>query len=258
MHIMLGTLKRSTDAKRLNEIVNHPKVHPWVSVNGEPLDLSATLESADIYALLGSMGGVTFHRLQPGLFDAHTHILPDGRGQWGLAMVEAALHWLFTRTEAVEVMTRCPKGNLAAKALARAIGGTCEFINPHGWVKDNQPIPADIYALRIQDWMRRAPGLVERGRWFHDRLKAELAMHGRTEPPHPEDGTHDRYVGAACEMIFGGAAPKGILFYNRWAVMAGYVPIAIAAVNPLTIDIGSALLVMRDDDFWVPSVTPLS
>jgi len=30
--------------------------------------------------------------------------------------------WLFTHTDAMEVVARCPKGNLAAKALARAVG----------------------------------------------------------------------------------------------------------------------------------------
>ena len=64
------------------------------------------------------------------------------RGEWALACVQACLHFLFTRTEAIEIMTRCPHGNLAAKALARAIHGSFEFTNSAGWVKGGKPIPA--------------------------------------------------------------------------------------------------------------------
>lgn len=251
LHAMLASIERQTDARQLNAIVNHPAVLPWVGMGAgqERLDLSEAIQSPDVVCLLGVYGGVTFHRLQPGLWEAHTHMLLEGRGQWALACVQACLHYLFTRSEAVEIMTRCPKGNLAATALAKAIHGVFEFTNPAGWIKDGKPISADIYRLTIQDWIRTAPGLVERGQWFHERLDAEMARLNMEAPRHPDDSEHDRQVGLACEMAMAGLPLKGAVFYNRYAVMGGYLPMVVMATDPVEIDIGTAHLRMVGEDF---------
>ena len=256
LHAMLSMLEMQMDAGRLNEILNHPDVHPWVANRDEPLDMSEAVGRPGVIVLLAKHGGVLFHMHQPGLWEAHTQILPKGRGEWGKVAVEACLHWMFCRTDAMEIVTRCPQGNIAAKALARAIGGTFQFTNSLGWIKDGKPIPADIYSLNVVDWMRRAPGLVERGQWFHRRLDDEFKTFHQAPPPHAEDGVHDRYVGAACEMYLGDQPAKATVLYNRWAIMAGYLPITVASLVPLTIDIGTALLVVRDDDLKVMAVAP--
>lgn len=257
LHAMLASIAVQKDAKRLNEIVNHPEVYPWVGFGKGPLDLSEAIASEDVICLLGKFGGIVFHRLQPGLYEAHTQILPAGRGEWGLAMVQAALHWLFTRTEAVEIMTRCPLGNLAAKALARAIHGKYEFTNPAGWLRDGKPIPADIYALRIQDWLKTAPGLIERGQWFHKRLDSEMRRLGIAEPQHADDAEHDRQVGLACEMVLSGMPLKAAVFYNRWSCMAGYAPLSVVSLDPLELDIQSCRLVVRGGDFIAIPTQPV-
>jgi len=250
MHEMLSGIVCAKDARRLNEIVNHASVLPWVkgSLDG-PLDLSVPVADRRNVTLLGEHGAVLFHWHQPGLYEAHTQVLPEGRGGWTLSFVRAALHWLFTRTEATEILTKCPRGNVAAKALARSIHGAFDFTNHHGWFRDGILIPTDIYSLKVQDWVRQAPGLVERGRWFHERLEEEFALHAIQEPPHPDDEAHDRYVGAACEMLLGGQPEKGVAFYNRWAVMAGYEQVKIVMNDPLTVDIKTAVIRVSERDF---------
>jgi hypothetical protein len=57
------------------------------------------------------------------------------------------------------IMTRVPKGNLGALALVRAIKGVYEFTNPRGWVMDGDPVPAEIYSMQAQNWIRDADGL---------------------------------------------------------------------------------------------------
>lgn len=245
-------LQRQHDAAHINEIVNDPSVYPWVSGRHTgPLDVSPLIADGRNVALFGEHGGVIFVAHQPGLYEAHTQVLPAGRGRWTFDTVNAALHWMFTRSDAIEIMTRCPHGNLGAKALARAIHGELEFTNPRGWTKDGNAIPADIYSLDIQRWMKTAPGLPERGRWFHDRLEAEYAGLGKAPDLHADDETHDRYVGAAVDMMLGGQPHKGVVFYNRWAVMADYATVGIVTETPLVIDIRDALLCVRDNDFWV-------
>jgi hypothetical protein len=238
-----------TDAAHVNRILNDGSVLPYVSKNGEPLDITEALGSPDFYALFGRLGGQIYERKQPGLFEAHSTFLKEGRGAWALAVTNATLAWMFTHTEAVEILTRCP--TLGAKALAKSIGGQHVFTLPEGWVKDGRPIPADVFSLSVQGWMKSAPSLVERGRWFHDRLQSEFDHLGIQEPQHDDSDLHDRYVGAAVEMCFGGQAQKACVFYNRVASLAGWHPISVVDFNPLAIDIGSAILVMRGDDFIV-------
>lgn len=251
---MQVAIERHTDARHLNTILNDPDVYPWVKgENKGKLDFAPYLEhpeiSKDFYVLLGEYGGQIFQRLQPGQFEVHSQFTKRGRGEWSLEATRKALHWMFTRTEAVEIMTKCPKGNPAAAALAKAIGGEFEFVNPRGWVLDGKPVPVDVYSLSIQDWIRNAPGLVEKGQWFHKRLDAELAKHGVKDQSHPDDLVHDRHVGAAVSMFFGGQPLKGAIFYNRFATLGGYVPIQITQFEPLAVDIGTTILVMGENDF---------
>ena len=258
VHAMMGMLEVQRDARKLNLILAHPDIHAWVAPRSDTaLDMAEAIADPRVICLLGKHGGVLFHQHQPGLYEAHTQILPEGRGAWGLDCVRACLMWMFTRADAMEIITRCPKGNLAATALARAVGGTRILTNANGWIKDGVPIPADYYSLKVEDWMRLAPGLEERGAWFHERLEAELATFDRAPHRHPDDTVHDRYVGAACEMFFGGQPAKARVLYNRFAVMAGYLPLEIVNMSPLAVDISSALLVMGDGDFRVVSVAPL-
>ncbi len=254
VHAMMDTLELQNDAKRLNVIVNHPEVYPWVrGFHKSALDLTEALAQGNKICLLGKHGGLLFHLLQPGLYEVHTQILPEGRGAWALDCVRACLLWMFSRTDAVEIITRCPHGNLAAKAMARSVGLKHQFTNPQGWVMDDKAVPSDIYSLTIQDWMRTSSGLVERGQWFHHCLDAQLEKVGRTDLKHPDDVDHDRYVGAACEMVFGGQPLKAEAFYARFAMMAGYLPMRVASLAPMRIDIGTALLEVRNDDFALVS-----
>lgn len=255
VHEMMDELERQHGAQRINRIVNDPSIYPHVKGYATgPLDLSAGVANPANVCLLGEHGGVLFEQMAPAVFEAHTQVLPKGRGAWTVTMVQAALMWMFARTPAVEIFTRVPKGNDAALGLVRAVHGVRQFTRKRGWVVDLDEVPADIYALDVKEWMRRAPGLEERGRWFHARLEQEYARHGRTEPPHDDDPVHDRYVGAACEMILSGHAQKGVVLYNRWAVMAGYQPVQIMSLNPVTINIRDAVIIIRGDDFWVPSI----
>jgi hypothetical protein len=248
-------LTRETDAHVLNRIANDPSIYEFVrGYQQGRLDLTEALRKPQNVLLSAEHGCILFDCWMPGLYEAHTTVLPAGRGAWTLDMVNSALRFMFCGTDAIEIFTRVPKGNLAARALAGAIHGTFEFRRKGGWVKDNDPIPADIFSLDFKQWGRTAPGLQERGVWFHHRLESEYARFGRVEPPHEDDAVHDRHVGAAIEMIFGGQPDKGVLLYNRWAMMAGYQPVSIVVRNPLTINIRDALIIVRGGDFWVASL----
>ena len=255
-HTSLLGVTRQFDAKRLNEIINDPSVLPWVrgGVDG-PIDMTFAVQNPANILLVGEHGAMLLIQLQPGLFECHTQVLPVGRGQWAVDFANSCVFWTFTRSQCFELVTKCPHGNLPARALARCVGGKKLFTNPRGWTKDGKTIPADIFGITIQDWLLTAEGLEERGHWFHERLMAEYRKLGRNEPPHPDDATHDRYVGMACEMFLGGQAQKAVIMYSRWALMADYAPIELLSLDPVAINIHDAVLVMRKNDFYVSTLT---
>lgn len=242
-------IERQFDAEKLNAIVNDAAVYPAFAgyVDG-PIDLTALAIDPANFLLVGEQAALFFVLLQPGLYEVHSQCLPEGRGSWMLEFTHGCLKRFFCETDAVELLTRCPKGNVAARALAKRVGMELDFTNPKGWVKDREPIPADIFSLTIQDWMRGAPDLVSRGTWFRKRLEHEA----RKKLDEPGE-SYDRFVGAALEMVFGGQPDKGVVFWNRWAFLSDHNPVSIVVREPLTIDIGDALLVIKDEDFWIAS-----
>lgn len=257
LHETLSHVYRATNARKINEIVNHPKVLPFVQGGTTPpLDLTPAVGNPNNVLLMGEFGGVFFVPHWAGFYEAHSQCLPEGRGQWMADFARAAVYWMFTRTDCYEIQTRCP--TLASRALARHLGWSKEFTNPTGWTIGDRVVPADIYAVRLFDWWKTAPGLAERGEWFHKRLNEEYTRLTGAAPKHgADDGSHDRMTGLVTEMILNGQPNKAVLVYRRWAQLADHPPIRVMQYDPLTIDIhGAILIVQGDDDFFVASVLP--
>lgn len=262
VHSMLARIHRAgpEDVERVNAIANHEAVLPTISAGLESLDVGPLVADPRNAIILGEHGFMVFTPGKPAnmIYEAHTSVLPEGRGPWTVLFVRACLHWIFTKTAIIEIFTRCPHlANLGStKRLAEAIGGTFMFTSELGYAHQNGMIPADIYSLSILEWVRTAPGLEQRGEWFHKRLELEYERLGRREPNHPDDEAHDRYVGTACEMIFAGNIEKGVQIYNRFATMSQYAPLLVMNQEPLMLDIQDAHIIVRNEDFYVHSLKP--
>lgn len=236
-------IERHKTAGRINEILNDPAVRPWVADAAEGvLDITAAVANSDNVLLMGEHGGCMFLKIMPGVYETHTQVLPAGRGEWVSEMTRSCAHFMFTRTDAYELLTRVPQFHRAAKAATVRSGGRYEFTRPaecrfRGRIQD-----VDIYGMRVQDWLVDAPGLIERGRWFHAQLHAEAKRLGITEPPHEDDENHNRYVGAAIEMAFGGQIAKAVTIYNRWALVSRHATISMISADPPTIKMDIGLL----------------
>lgn len=254
LHRMVGTIERHTDAKRLNEIVNDPSVYPEVRgpVEGR-LDLSKIVEDPGTILLVGEHGALLFQQLEGALYEVHSQCLPAGRGEWMLSFTQACLHLLFVCSPAMELLTRCPHGNFPAEALAKRAGMRLAFTNPKGWVKNDEVIPARIYALNVQDWWVNAPGLEERGAWFRAELDADYERR-QVEHEWPDNPLYDRVLGLALEMLIGEQAHKGLFLYSRWARMSDLPPLDVALADPPTLDLGDAFVVVRPWSAWIASL----
>jgi hypothetical protein len=172
--------------------------------------------------------------MQAGVFEVHTHVLPEGRGEWSDLFIQAGIRWMFTHTEAFEIMTRVPRGHLSAKALTVRSGMSYEFTADHPYQFKGENVAVDIYSLRLQDWAAHGPELEETGRWLHQRFAEEgerLGLVGEWQGPAKAEGvrwgplhddmpSHNRYVGLAYHMAAGGNPARGVLMYNRWALIS--------------------------------------
>lgn len=247
---------RCYDATKINEVLNDPSIRPDVADLADgPIDVSKIIENHDNLCLMGEHGGVMLFRVQPGVYEVHTQIRPAGRGKWAVKFIRAAQRYLFTHTDAFEVMTRIPRAHIGARSLAIISGMTLEFSVDDGcrWRGDVQP--CDIYSFRIQDWIKRADELIEIGQWFHDRLFSEAQRLGVTDPPHEDDPVHDRYVGASVEMARAGQIEKCVNFYNRWCIAARHQMITLVSRDPPTIHMDLGLLTFRNGDIEVQRQT---
>jgi hypothetical protein len=234
---------RETDATRLNAVVNDPAVRPFVDELGAGvLDLSVQVANPANVLLMGEHGGCLFFGIGPGVMEVHTVALKSGRGAWVRDFVRAVVHWMFTRTGAYEIVTRIPSRHFGAIRAAEWAGMRYEYrlseaVRFCGKVDDIL-----VYALRVQDWVLRAPLIEDVGREFHDGLTAWAKTQGIAERPHGDLPAHNRFVGAALEMVRSGQAVKGVLLYNLSAAVMRKPRVTlmfpVGEVPEIMIDIG--------------------
>lgn len=245
-------LERHSNAQRANELANHPSIFPYIQGHSNgAFDLTETIKNPKNICLVGEYGSVLFLHYQPGIYGFHTNVLPEGRGEWMVKGSEFAFNWMFTKTDAYELMTQCPRGNVAAKAGARAVGCSNVFITRPLWPVNGNLVEIEVYSLLIQHWIKTAKNISQSGKWFHEDLENQCKALGKNTGIHPEDDEHNRYVGATVEMIRSGYVLKAISFYNRWAILAGYKLVNLLSLEPLVIDIGDCKLQIEENGFKV-------
>lgn len=242
-------LHREKDATRINEILNHPKIRPWVADAKEGvIDIQSQLDNGRNILLMGEHGGILFLNVLPGVYEAHTQVLPEHRGAWTDNLTHSAIYWMFTKTDCYELITRVPKPHIPARAAAVRSGGKYEFTRHDGCIFRGKQTPVDIFTIRIQDWCISGSFLEKAGQWFHDRLNAEAARNGINENPHEDDANHNFVVGAVFGMIIGGQLNKAINIYNRWALISRHAAIALSSINPPVIHMDIGYLTLKNGD----------
>jgi hypothetical protein len=206
------------------------------------LDLTAAVHDPRNVLLSSQHGCLIFARLSPGIYEVHSAVLPEGRGRWAADFARACLHWMFTRTDALEIVTKCPRGNLAARTLALHVGMKPAFVVPDAWEIKGRKVDCEIMSLPLQSWLVTAPGLVERGDW----VAAQMAS-SNVRLTARDDQEARRQVGLAFEMFLSGQIHKGVVFLGRWARMAGYGTAEVVSERPAALAFPGATVVMQDN-----------
>jgi hypothetical protein len=241
-------IRRTLDARRLNAVANHPDVRPWIGGAGA-LDLQPLVGDPANVAIEAEHGGWVFVKHEPGTYELHTLFAPEGRGRRCLAAWREAERFMFTATDAREIVTRVPAHNAGADFAARLCGFAERFRRRDAFLTpDGGLVDVSYQARTIDDWWPRDPEALKAGEVFHAQIECAKVEADSALPDHPEDAAHDRAAGAACLMIAARNPRKGAWFYNRWARLAGYPPIAIVGEAPLVIDVGAGVIVQVIDE----------
>src|SRR5262249_35249516 len=152
--------------------------------------------------LVGEHGGTFCLKLMPGVYEVHTQALPSGRGKWIYDFVKAGSEYMFTHTDAFEIVTRVPAGHIAARRLASTAGMWQEFVRRNECLWRGEKQDVELLSFRIQDWAaRQHPKLEAKGREFHDFLHDEAKRIGITKQAHEDDPNHNKYVGITLAMM---------------------------------------------------------
>lgn len=229
-------MQRTFDAERIDALAK--KLWNIVAQDNQPFrSLASMLCDQRNIALECDAGVFLGLHLEFGTYEVHT-LFERGAGR----IAKQAARWMFTHTDCVELYTRVPQCNPLAKRLAENAGFRLQFTGRE-WLSGGVKYPVDFYSYRIEDWILDDDTLPEVGASFH----AQLDSLG-VEKDHGHDAVHDRYVGAAISMIQGSQVRKGIVYYNRWARFYGAHPITLIHENPVTVDIGTAVLFLRGNE----------
>lgn len=247
-------VRRSLDAAEINPVLNDPSVFPYVSTLGiERLDVSDFVADQRNVLLMGEGGGILALWQEPGIYEIHTAFLTDESSRetradsYVLNFSLAAYRWMFAHTDCLYLLTRIPAHNRAALWIAPHAGWVKEFERKAAWATiAGELVDVAYYALRYDDWVRKTLDLMRVGREFHQMLAVELAREGKAEEGHADEDCHDLHVGACIEMVIGGQVEKAVAFYNRWARFAGYGLIQLVSREPILIDVGTALVTIKN------------
>lgn len=235
-------VRRELSAERINAVLNHPDVRPDVAPpKAGVIDVSDGVANRNNILLMGEWGGCLFVKMMPGMYEVHTQVLGEGRGAWARDMTEACADWMFSRSDAFEIVTRIPKHHVGARALAMATGMRLEMRIPDATVWREKRQAIDIYGFRIQDWFSNAGQEFEDGgREFHAFMHKEAERLGITEPPHEDLPLHNKYLGIAVEMITHEQVHKAINCFNRSCVLMRRPVVQLLNLDPIAVrfDIG--------------------
>lgn len=230
---------RTFDPTFLNQVANHAEVRPWLAGEGE-IDLSGAIANPANFALVNGSGGFLLTPNAPGVYEVHSLFLPEGRGE-SVKFMDECQEWMFTRTDCIAITSKVPKANRAAKGFAIRGGLSVLFER-----NDEALGPCEYVELPMMKWAMNNKSLESFGEHFHDKLEAAKKDSGSELVVHPHDHAHERAVGAAFLMIERGQAVKGVEFYNRWATLAGYAPIRLLSLSPVTVDVVDAVVGFGD------------
>lgn len=221
------SFRASKNADFFNAIANHPGVFPVITEVGAP-----AVDFAPAWPTLVGFefedGGFLLQCHEPGYWEAHTLFYPDPSNV--RAKAREVIDFVFTSTDALEIVTKVPVDNERALGLAQAVGFKPRFARPAAWRRFHGAVDVIYLGMTLDDYVLEHPMLPTFGEQFHRRIEAI----GHLE--HGPDPIHDAYVGAAMACALSNNLRKGVDLYNRWAPFAGYLKVEQVSDTAIAFD----------------------
>lgn len=237
-------MRRDFTPERVNRVINHPSVLLWMAPQPLPelLDFSRLMADTSNVVLFSDFGGAIFLQLDETCFELHTQFLPEVRGRPVVRFMHQALEYIFTHTNCMNVMTKVPLHNAAARALTQHFHFTLEGTRKGHWnAGDAGMMDVEYYNYNWDDWVRHSPLLATQGETFHQRLESECERLGVANVAHPADIWHDHVVGATLDTVYAGLVDKACILYNRWAKFAEYATLRVVSRLPAIVEFETQL-----------------
>jgi hypothetical protein len=232
-------MRRDYTPERVNAVINHPDVLPWMAPEPLPaaLDFGPLIRDLANIVLFSDKGGAIFMQLDETCYELHTQFLSGVRGRPVVRFMHRALEYIFTHTNCMEVVTKVPIHNAGARALAQHFHFVLEGTRDSYWNAGNAGVmDVEFYSYKWSDWLRHSPLLATQGAAFHSRLDNECARLGLAHESHAPEGWHDRVVGATLATAYAGLVDKAAILYNRWAKFAGYATVRVVSRLPPVVE----------------------
>lgn len=239
---------RTFEATLLNEIANDPRVRPNLLAPEGPIDLTGQIGNPANVTIVNRSGGFIAIQMTPMLYECHTIFTPEKESFADvLTLAHEAQTYMFTHTQATELITRVADGNRGADIAARKAR-----FKEIGRQKNLAPgVDAAILRVGIDDWALSSTESKVEGWSFHNLIAEAKAAAGKADSVHEDDDRHDKFVGAALLMAKSGQTMKAFMFYNRAAFIYGYEPIRMVNDSPAILDTGDAVITIVKGDVEV-------
>lgn len=228
---------RILNATVFNSIANDPDIRPYLG-GTEALDLTNVIANPNNYCFLtdNKNGAHLLINKGNGVYEVHTISLPEARGKTMLRLMKEARAFMFLQTDAVELQTFVPDGQLSTLLWADLAGFRKDYWRDNSF---NGDTGGTYMSLAYKDWVLKDKDNLKIGKAFHDQIeKFELLTH-------EDDAVHDAWAGATVRSR---ALPKAISYYNQYAARTGYQTLSILSFFPYTVDLGNAVIQQNADN----------
>lgn len=146
----MGYIGLSRDADKLNSLLNHPEIKPYL-IDGdkhETLDASCVLSLPNTYFLLFDGGGLLFWEKHNNIYEGDIYFLPRHRGVEARQAAIYSLYFMFTSADARKIEVKTLRSNAASR----------HFISGLGFRRISDDDQVITYELTRQEWDRLSAG----------------------------------------------------------------------------------------------------
>lgn len=157
-HPPVVEVRPSLDLQALSEIARHPEVWATITDDLSPLPQDFQLPPTSLYLGVYTPNLVGFWEARPlsaDIFELHSYLLPEARGQIATLALPQALRHLFARTSVMTLVGRVPVTLPAARKFATWAGLRPTHLDPQGWLKGGRTTGLETLYLPLLDWFFR-------------------------------------------------------------------------------------------------------